>query len=98
MKKENLNYLTTRVNCRPVNGLHYPSDYADHIERKRDKGWFLKIQRLEKTTKELREQMELLSKKYKMEVSRTQLITTLTQDINCRCLQRRMEIKAGREI
>jgi len=98
MKKENLNYLTTRVSCRAVNGLHYPSDYADHIERKRDKGWFLKIQRLEKTTKELKEQMELLSKKYKMQVCRTQLMTTITQDINYRCLQRRIELQLEREL
>jgi len=98
MKKENLNYLTTRVNCRAVNGLHYPSDYADHIERKRDKGWFLKIQRLEKTTKELKEQMELLSKKYKMQVCRTQLMTTITQEINYRCLQRRIELQLEREL
>lgn len=93
MKKENLKSLSGRVNCRALYGLDYPSDYADHIEKKRDKGWFLKMQRLEKKTQQLREQMELLLEKSSLRVSETYQLTTTTQEINNRCIQRKSEIK-----
>jgi len=89
MKKENLTHLTSRVNCRAVYGLHYPVDYADHIEKKRDKTWFLKIQQLEKKTQQLREQMVMLLEKSSMQVNKTQQITSRTYEINDRFIQRR---------
>ena len=92
MKKENSTHLTARVNCRAVYGLHYPTDYADHIEKKRDKTWFLKIQQLEKKTRQLREQMEMLLEKSSMQVNKTHQITSRTYEINNRFIQRRTAV------
>ena len=38
------------------------SDYSDEMEKQRDKEWYIKIQKLEKKSKLLREELQALSK------------------------------------
>lgn len=88
MKKQNSTTKLKRFNCKSLYSLHYPDDYADHIEKKRNRQWFLKLQQLEKKSQELREQMELLLQKHSVRVTNTQQLVSMTLDINNRCVEK----------
>jgi hypothetical protein len=51
-----------KFNCKtPILFAIPPSDYSDEMEKERDKGWYLKIQQLEKKSKLLREELQILT-------------------------------------
>lgn len=93
MKKENLIHSSKRFSCKNLYSLHYPSDYADNLEKKRDRQWFLKMQRLEKKSQELREQLELLLKEHSSRIMATRQLATITHSISNRSIQKRDERK-----
>jgi hypothetical protein len=94
MKQENNCYLSEKFNCKPPLLFVLPlNNHSDEMERQRDKEWFLKMQQLEKKSQQLREKMELLSKKYFFQLQVIQGMISNTNDINYRCIQRRNEVK-----
>lgn len=88
MKKQNSNLSKKRLYCKTIYSLNYPVDYADNIEKKRDKKWFLRIRRLEKKSQQLREQMELLVKRHSLRVMETQHRVLITEDISSQVRQK----------
>ena len=91
MKKESVDYLSTDVHCKTFFKLYYPTDYADHFERKRDKSWFIKMRKLEKKSQEIRQQMELLLIKYVEQATLTRQLATTSLDFKNRSIQRKAE-------
>ena len=89
MEKENGSF-TEKFNCKAPLLFALPqSDYSSEMERKRDKGFFLKMQQLEKKSHQLREQMELLLQKHSLQLSRTQQLVIRSYGINNRFIERR---------
>lgn len=64
MKKQNLYKALEKFNCKPPALFSIPlSDYSDEMNKERDKSLFIKMKELKKT-QQLKENMELLSKKH----------------------------------
>jgi len=94
MKKERLGNSSKKFNRQlPLLFVLPVSDYSKEMERQRHKGWFIKMQQLEKKYRKLKERMELLSKKHSFQLSVTKGIIAKTNDINDRFIQKRNEIK-----
>lgn len=92
MKKENLYKAPEKFNCKPPALFSIPlSDYADEMEKERDKRLFVKMKELEKKIQQLKEKMELLSKEHSIRLQLIQQMITENYNINYRRMQRNIK-------
>ncbi|WP_018611484.1 hypothetical protein [Segetibacter koreensis] len=89
MKEEIVQCLSTDVHCKTLFKLFYPVDYADHFERKRNKSWFIKMQKLEKKSQKIRQEMESLLIKCTQQASLTRQLAITTLDFTNRVVEKR---------
>lgn len=57
-------------------------DYADEVNRKRNKSWYTKIKRLEQESKELRLRLEYYIEKKRLMVAKTKQLMALSAEIH----------------
>lgn len=92
MKKQNLYKTPVKFNCKPPLLFAIPlSDYSDEMDKERDKNLFKKMKELEKKTQQLKENMELLSKKHSFHLHLIQEMIAASYNINYRLTQRKIK-------
>lgn len=92
MKKQNLYKAPPKFNCKPPALFSIPlSDYSDEMNKKRDKTLFIKMKELEKKTQQLKENMELLSKKHSFSLQLIQEMIAASCNLNYGHKQRKIK-------
>ncbi len=65
-------------------------DYADEVNRKRNKSWYLKMKRLEKKSQDLREKLTYYTERKSLMIERTQALVAFTASVNNKYYNRKL--------